>query len=222
MCPPHTKLYPAADLEGEVMRLVDGVLSDPDKITREVDETIERERASLRDPNAMTEFWADKIADCERRRTKNQEMYRADAMSLDELKADNARIEGEHEAAQVELARVQDASARVDELEERRTLILSLFGTGLQLGMAYLPPEIRHATYGLLGLQVTVEPGGVVSIGGVLDAGVVELSRDVEEYVDALQSVGGTTRAGTTSPPSPHVSRRSASALRLANTETVL
>ena len=49
----------------------------------------------------MAELWADKIADCERRRAKNQEMYRADAMSLDELKADNARIEGEREAAQI-------------------------------------------------------------------------------------------------------------------------
>lgn len=99
-------------------------------------------------------------------------------------------MEEDREAAQAELARVRDASARVEELEERRALILSLFGTGFRLGMACLPPEIRHATYRLLGLQVTVEPGGPVSIGGVMSASVVELSRDVEEYVDALESVG--------------------------------
>ena len=71
-----------------------------------------------------------------------------------------------------------------------RCVTYSWFGTGLQLGLAYLPPSLRHSTYGLLGLQATVEPGGRVSVGGILDASVVHLNQDVEEYVDALQSVG--------------------------------
>jgi hypothetical protein len=84
------------------------------KITRDVNGAIAKERANLRDPDARAEFWAERIADCERRRAKNQEMYHADAMSLLELKAENSRIDGERETAETELARLRDAGRRVD------------------------------------------------------------------------------------------------------------
>ena len=58
----HTKLYRAADLEGEVMRLVDDVLSDPGRITRDVDEAIEREKGAVRDPDRLARHFSAVLA----------------------------------------------------------------------------------------------------------------------------------------------------------------
>jgi hypothetical protein len=107
-----------------------------------------------------------------------------------------ADLDAEKTVAERELAKLREASTRLEELEERKALILTWFGTGLTLGLAYFPSVLRRATYGLLGLRASVEPGGRVSIEGVLDAGVVRLGRDVEEYVTTLEEAGSRPPVG--------------------------
>lgn len=69
-------------------------------------------------------------------------------------------------------------------------MILSWYGTGLSLGLSYLPPELRRATYDLLGLRVSVAKGGATSAEWEMDARMVRYSREVEEYVSALEDAG--------------------------------
>ena len=92
--------------------------------------------------------------------------------------------------AERERANLREASSRLGGLEEHKALSLTCVGRGLSCRLAYFPPVLRRATYGLLGLRASVEPGGRVCIEGVLDAGVVHLSRDVEGYVAALEEAG--------------------------------
>ena len=80
--------------------------------------------------------WADKAAECDRLRAKNQEMYRANAMTLKELTADNARLEEEKKAAEEELTRARESAGRVEDLEKAKRAALEIFGTGLMSGVA--------------------------------------------------------------------------------------
>jgi hypothetical protein len=55
---------------------------------------------------------------------------------------------------------------------------------------------LRRMTYDLLGLQVTVGRGGAVSLEWELDAGAVRYTREVEEYVHALEEAGARPPGG--------------------------
>jgi hypothetical protein len=151
-------------VEGEVARAVDGLLSEPGRVTRDVDAAIAREEANLRDPGGIAEALAERLDTVAKRRAAYQDQQVAGLMTLDELSERLSALDEEHTALRAELSRAQDARGRVEELKERRALVLSWYGTGLQLGLSYLPPELRRMTYDLLGLQVTVGRGGAVSV----------------------------------------------------------
>jgi site-specific DNA recombinase len=58
----HATVYPAGAVEREVVVLVDDLLSDPERVTRELDEAIAREELNHRDPGGAAEFWASRLA----------------------------------------------------------------------------------------------------------------------------------------------------------------
>ena len=78
----------ATELEARVWGAVFAILKDPDQLRADLNAMIELERAVVRgDPDKETKLWADKLVECDRKRAKYQEMFAADAMSLDELRA---------------------------------------------------------------------------------------------------------------------------------------
>jgi len=89
---------------------------------------------------------------------------------------------------------VQHASARVRELEERREVLLRMFGTGLRLGLYWFPPHLRRGVYELMGLRVHKHPGGGFTIEGDLDASVVRYTQEIAEYAEGLREVDERTR----------------------------
>ena len=158
---------------------MDDLLTDPKRITRELDEAITREEASHRAPDGAAAFWASRIGELARLRAKNQEMYRVGVMTLDELRGGMARLDEERAAAEEELARARDAGTRLVELRAHREAVLGMLGTGLALGLRWFPPPLRRHIYEALGLRATIHPGGPlgpgygpnVSVEGWLDAG---------------------------------------------------
>ncbi len=58
----HATVYPADAVEREVVVLVDNLLADPERVTRELDEAIAREELNHRDPGGAAEFWASRLA----------------------------------------------------------------------------------------------------------------------------------------------------------------
>ena len=191
----HRTNYRAGALEREVMTLVDDVLSDPGRITREVDEAIRREEERLRNPDAEGKVWGDKLAEVARKRAAFQDQQAAGLMTLSELSEKLARLDEERSVAERELGRVREVQGRIQELMEERRAVLEMFGTGFALGLVWFPPSIRRGVYDLLRLRVVVQPSAHprafanprVTIEGDLDRNVVACTEEVERYVAALR-----------------------------------
>jgi hypothetical protein len=181
-------------VEREVALLVDDLLTDPERITRELDEAIAREEANHRNPDDAAAFWASRINDLARLRAKNQEMYRAETMTLDELKAETARLEEERAVAEEELAHARDAGQRLTELHTHREEVFRMLQTSLALGLIWFPPHLRRQVYEALGLRATIHTGGPlgpgygpnVSVEGWLDAGAWRYTEELAQFARGL------------------------------------
>jgi hypothetical protein len=75
-------------LEPMVWNYVSGVMKNPEELRADLDRLIELERRGTRgEPSKDAKLWADKLLEVERKRTKYQEAFAADAVTLPELKA---------------------------------------------------------------------------------------------------------------------------------------
>ena len=66
---------------------VSSLLTDPATLQQDLQAMIEREGKAHGDPEAEARAWAEKLAELERKRDKFQEMFAAEAVTLNELKA---------------------------------------------------------------------------------------------------------------------------------------
>ncbi len=113
----HYRYHRAQSLEERVRRFVLGVLSDPETMRRSAQEQLERERAAFRDPEGQISRLSEVLASLDSRRSRYQEMFAADAMTLPELKAKLASLDAERSAAEDELARLGGIKEEFDRLE---------------------------------------------------------------------------------------------------------
>jgi chromosome segregation ATPase len=174
-------------LEAEVLHHVDDILSDPERVTRDLDEAIARETATIRNPAAEFAALADQVAECSRMRDKFQEQEAHGYMTLDELGAKLDALNERRAVAERGLDRLRQDRGRLEELKAQRRFVLETFGEGLALGLFYCPPQLRRAVYELLRLKITVgADGSVVHVEGDLDANMVRVSEDLERYAARL------------------------------------
>jgi Recombinase zinc beta ribbon domain len=186
----NRKLHPAVALEEAVVAYVDGeLLTDPAELERHMDEAIAAEQQKIVGNTAWIESLARKIAECERQRAKNQQMFRADAMTVEELKADNARLDTERRAVEESLAEAQHTEDRVAEMKKAQRAVLELFGSGLMGGVYWFPPRLRRTVYKLLGMRVEVFAERTVRIEGEFDANLMRLTPEIERWVEGLREI---------------------------------
>jgi hypothetical protein len=72
------------------------------------------------DPEHEAETWAEKIADCDRRRSAYQDQQAAGLMPLEELGSKLKELDNARRTAERELATLNDRRRRVKELEKDR------------------------------------------------------------------------------------------------------
>lgn len=162
----HSSLYRAGPTEHEVMLAVDDVLADPERVTRDVEAAIQKEKRAARDPDAQARTLAkvlDRIAADRERLVRGYATGRVRESEYDALATE---LEDEGRGVREELGRAHQSVARVRELEERREALLRMFGTGLRLGLYWFPPHLRRGVYELMGLRVVLRAGGQFSVEG--------------------------------------------------------
>jgi site-specific DNA recombinase len=155
-------------IEPEVWARVRGALLDSGQLRVDLDAMIEQERAAtyLTDPAKEVKRWAERIAELDRARAKDQEMFRADAITLDELKANQARLEEARKTAERELAALRDREEHVRTLEQRRDALIESLEATAPEALDSLTSEERHHFYKLVDLRVEVGPDGRPDIFG--------------------------------------------------------
>ncbi len=159
----------AEKLEAKVAAFVSDLLSDEGRLLKEVDALIERGRGALRNPEPEEKAWAKRLEEAETKRAKYQEMYAADAMTLDELKSKLAELEAIKSQARQAAKDAQTRQDRLSQLERDREAIRALYRErALREGLAGFEPEQRREIYKRLRLTVKVYPEGAVGVAGEL------------------------------------------------------
>jgi uncharacterized membrane protein len=89
----------AKKAEAAVWDAVTALLTDPENLKSDLETMIEREMETRGDPEREARAWAATLAEAERKREKYQEMYAADAMTLEELRSRLDALEETRESA---------------------------------------------------------------------------------------------------------------------------
>ncbi|MDP9426969.1 MAG: recombinase family protein [Actinomycetota bacterium] len=108
----------ADKLEQRIEGFVSGLTSNPETFRAQVTAQVEAERKRYTNPAREIEAWQKQITKADTDRAKNQEMFRADAMTIDELQRSNAELDKRKATAQAELERLRDTERRITELAD--------------------------------------------------------------------------------------------------------
>jgi hypothetical protein len=149
----------------------------------DLDEAIARETAALQDPDAEVRTWAERAA--------YQDQQAAGYMTLDELGAKLRQLDEDRATAERELDRLKGGQQRLRQLKAQKRFVLETFGEGMKLRLMWFPPPMRRAIYQMLRLKITVSGDGTIWAEADVDANVIRLTRDVEEYARRLNEAKG-------------------------------
>ena len=156
----------AQKAETAVWGAVSSLLTDPATLQQDLQAMIEREGKAHGDPEAEARAWADNLAELERKRDKFQEMFAAEAMTLDELKAKLEALNEARETAKRELAALAGKRERLEAIERDRDLILESYAALDPEALEALSSEERRKVYGILDLTVEPLADGGLKISG--------------------------------------------------------
>lgn len=171
----------ADKLEREVMRHVDSLLENPEKVRAQLDAAIAAE--STRTPDEDAIGWLRVVEECDRKRAAYQDQQAAGYMTLEELGSKLAELTASKTTAQAELERLQEGARRVEELRATKAALLTTYQDVIQYdGVRYLPWEVRRELYEAMRLQVTVLKNGPIRVKCDVNQQIIKMSRAVEEW----------------------------------------
>jgi site-specific DNA recombinase len=161
----NNKHHRADRLEPMVWHYVSGVMKNPEQLRADLDSMIEFESKGTRgDPSKEARIWVDKLAEVDHKRTKYQEAFAADAVTLPELKAYLSQLDETRKTAEHELEALRSREEYVRELEAGRDALLDSLEAQAPEVLDSLTPEQRHQWYKLLKLEAAVFADGRVEI----------------------------------------------------------
>ena len=145
---------------------VSTLLTDPESLRRDLEALIERERETHGDPKPEAKAWAATLSEVERKRDRYQEMFAADAMTLEELRSKLDALEETRETARRELAALSSWRESLEALERDKDRLLESYTTLAPEVLANLDPEERRTVYSMLGLCVEALPDKSLRVRG--------------------------------------------------------
>jgi site-specific DNA recombinase len=156
----------AEKAEAAVWEAISSLLTDPATLRQDLRAMIEWERKINGDPDAEAKAWAAKLAEIERKRDRYQEMFAAEVMTLDELKAKLEILSERLDTAEKELALVVNKRERLEAMERDADLLLESYATLAPEALDALSPEERRKVYVILKLAVEAVADGGLKISG--------------------------------------------------------
>jgi site-specific DNA recombinase len=158
----------ATQAERVVWTFVSNLLREPETIRVGMERLIEEERTSqARDPEHEAELWAQRIADCARRRSAYQDQQAAGLMSLEELGSRLKDLDNTRRIAEQELAALKDHRRRVQDLEQDREALLESMAEMVPEALDSLTGEEKSRVYRMLRLEVTPTTEGYDVSGAI-------------------------------------------------------
>jgi site-specific DNA recombinase len=151
----------ATEAESAVWEFVSGLLRDPEHVRRGMERLIEQERLErARDPEHEAEVWAQKIAECDGKRSAYQDQQAAELMTLEELGPKLRELDNTRRTAERELATLRGRRQHVEELEQDRDALLESMVGMVPEALGALTGEEKNRIYRMLRLEVTPSTEG--------------------------------------------------------------
>lgn len=160
----NNKGYVAEDTERRILDAVLDAVKDRDELIAKATEDYEaKKRDLLRRGGDSTDLYhqLDKL---ERQRANYQRAFAADAMSLDDLSARTAELQGEKNHIEGLLAEHEEREERLKSLEEAHQKRVDLIRRGEWRRIGITQPEARRQRYQEIGLSAHADPVGNIRL----------------------------------------------------------
>ena len=173
------KMVRADKVEAQVWETVRQTMDDKHYVTKRMEEHYEQRRRELRRPGADSGSLLKQLDRIERNAQKDWDAYRAEVITLPELKELRADLDAEREPIERELERTKNRDEELRKLDaqeaEMRKRILAGFG-----GLDDKTPQERWEIYLDLNLRVEIGPDKVPRVLGSFPIGRYE---NLEEHL---------------------------------------
>ena len=180
----HARHFKAQEIENRVALFVAELVTKPEKLVEWTKANIEEERRTLRDSEGQIRAWREELAKVERERERYMQLWTAEVITdIEELKHRMAVLDARKEAVRGELDGLQEADARIAELDH---LAADLAENGIRADGLRATAHIRSErdddhllldTYRQLRLKVVAYKDGTLEVSGVFGCRNVRLPR---------------------------------------------
>ena len=122
----ETKVFRAEETEAFVWRFVSGVLKDPVRLERGLNEMLEREKTlASRGPDDEEEAWLKRLAELKTQEDRLLDLYLEGKVDVDRYEARAAQIKQARKTVEDELARSKSRAIHIELLERDKDALLN-------------------------------------------------------------------------------------------------
>jgi hypothetical protein len=167
----QSKTFLAVETEALVWGFVSGILKDPTRLERGLDEMLEQEKAlSSRGAGEDEETWLNKLAELEAQEERLLDLYLENKLDVDRYGLRVAQIKQSRKTIEDELAHLKDRAAHLEQLERDRDALLNHYSRIVTERLDALEPEERNRVYKMMDLTVLAYDNGDLEVKWALGA----------------------------------------------------
>jgi len=151
----------AEETEAAVWDFVSGILKDPERLRRGIDEMLDRERAlTSRSPGDDEESWLKKLSELVAQEERLLDLYLEGKLEIGRYESRVSQIKQSRRTIEDELERIRNHAAHIERLEHDRNALVSHYSRIAADHLDELEPQERNRVYKMLGLTVLAHRDG--------------------------------------------------------------
>jgi hypothetical protein len=140
---------------------VSGILKDPERLQRGLDEMLRQEEAlGPRHPDGDEEGWLRKLSELEAQEERLLDLYLEGKLEVDRYESRVSQIKRSRKTIEDELERINHRAAHIERLKHDRDALLSHYSRIVPEQLDALEPNERNRVYKMLGLTVMAYEDG--------------------------------------------------------------
>jgi site-specific DNA recombinase len=179
----------AEKTEKIIWEFVSGVLKDPQRLRRGLDEMLDRERLSAsRGPYEEEEVWIKKLSELEVQEERLLDLYLDGKLETGRYGARVSQFKQTRKTIEEELGRIRDRASHISRLEQDRDALLNHYSQITIDHLDKLEPEERNRVYKMLDLTALVHANSDLEIKWALGG---DLCRDNVTLLPGSYRTGG-------------------------------
>jgi site-specific DNA recombinase len=159
------KNYRAEETETTVWEFISGILKDPQRLRRGLDEMLDREKAlTSRGPDEEEGVWLKKLSEFKLKEERLLDLYLEGKLEADRYGVRVSQLKQARKTVEEELSRIRDRASHIERLERDRDALLGHYSRLTTDYLDKLEPEERNRVYKMLDLTVLAQANGNLEV----------------------------------------------------------